>query len=226
MCFESKNISMEYISDLLSWDNKGNRIRFDGKTIEFLSLTEGVDEASMIFTTSQIPKESTGYYFEVKIEEGGENGILFVGFARGNEKSRDAGLPGREDNSILYISTKEGAGLVIDGEPNCQIEPYGKSDIVGCGISRFIIDEVSYCNVYFTKNGRKFEVTKFVEDGDYYPTIGTYSTGAKLTSNLGEDKFLFENEGAFYLYTKMIKVFSNINHNIVLVISKILRLES
>ena len=58
-----------------------------------------------------------------------------------------------------------------------------------------MIDNHQYIFVNFFKNGKKLKASRYVDEGEYYPTIGMGSPGAKVTSNLGETDFVYKIEG-------------------------------
>ena len=48
---------------------------------------------------------------------------------------------------------------------------------------------------HFTKNGQYCKTIKCLEKGNYYPTIGISSPGAKVKTNMGENNFLYNIPG-------------------------------
>ena len=70
--------------DQLSWSmrDKGDHIFYNGNILECSGAMEGEDNYSMIFTDQPIPKHIDNFYFEVTVEDDGENGSIGVGLVK------------------------------------------------------------------------------------------------------------------------------------------------
>ena len=179
--------------DQLSWSmcDKGDHILYNGNILECTRAMEGEDNHSMIFTDQPIPKHIENFYFEVTIEDDGEHGWIGVGLAKASAKYHNGHMPGWDKGTIGYHG--DDGGIYHNcGSLQLTCETYGKGDTVGCMMKKEMIDNYQYTFVNFFKNGKNLMVNRYVEEGEYYPTIGMGSAGAKVTSNLGETDFTYK----------------------------------
>ena len=93
------------------------------------------------------------------------------------------------DGGVILHNYDEESGFAFD------CETYGKGDTVGCMMKKLMIESHEYIFVNFSKNGKNLKASRYVDEGEYYPTIGMGSAGAKVTSNLGETDFVYRIEG-------------------------------
>ena len=150
----------------------------------------------MIRTIESISPSATQYYFEFTVNEQGETGEIGIGLTRNAPETRNGGMPGWDDGTIGYHGD-DGGIYHNSGRKETDCETFGSGDTVGCALNRIYIDNASFLFCYFTKNGKKLNPVKYLEDGDYYPTIGMGSAGTVVTANLGENDFLYNSQGIF-----------------------------
>ena len=62
-------------------------------------------------------------------------------------------------------------------------------------MKKVVVDNIQYYLIRFVKNGKTLMPIRYLEEGEYYPTIGMGSPGAKVTTNLGETDFTFTFDG-------------------------------
>ena len=130
------------------------------------------------------------FYIEVDVVDKGKYSDINIGFSR---KCSDKDGPlGYFDGSIGYLSCWK--KIVHNGRTVKEVEKLVTGDTIGCGINRITIDTQSYLCVYFTKNGEKLDISRYLEDGDYFPTI-QMNDGGKLRPNMGESPFRFKPKG-------------------------------
>ena len=113
------------------------------------------------------------------VDTGGDSNIN-IGFSR--KCSDKDGQLGDFDGSIGYQSFWE--KIVHNGQTIKNVDLLVTGDTIGCGINWITIDMQSYLCVYFTKNGEKLDISCYLEDGDYFPTI-QMNWGGKLRPNMG-----------------------------------------
>ena len=180
----------------LSWSmhDKGDHILYNGNILECTRAMEGEDNHSMVFTNQPIPKNVEFFYFEITVEDEGENGLIGIGLAKTSAKYQNGRMPGWDKGTIGYHGD-DGGIFHNDEEPQFVCETYGKGDTVGCMMKKLMIDNHQYIFVNFFKNGKNLKASRYVDEGEYYPTIGMGSAGAKVTSNLGETDFVYKIEG-------------------------------
>ena len=140
--------------------DKGDHILYNGKIIECTRAMEGEDNFSMIFTDQPIPKHVDHFYFEVTVEDEGENGLIGVGLAE----------PSARGNKVMIEYWANG-GVYHRGEGQTTCVTYGKGDIVGCIMKKIMIDNHQYVFVNFFKNGKNVMASRYLDEGEYYPTI-------------------------------------------------------
>ena len=181
----------------LSWSmhDKGDHILYNGNILECTRAMAEEDKHSMVFTNQPIPKNVENFYFEITVEDEGENGSIGVGLAKATAKYQNGHMPGWNQGTIGYHGD-DGGIYHNDGSLQLTCETYGKGDTVGCMMKKRMIDNHQYIFVNFFKNGKKLDMaSRYVDEGEYYPTIGMGSAGAKVTSNLGETDFVYKIEG-------------------------------
>ena len=182
--------------DQISWSmhDKGDHILYNGKIMECTRAMEGEDNFSTIFTNQPIPKHVEHFYFEVTVEDEGMDGYIGVGLAKASAKYQNGRMPGWDKGTIGYHGD-DGGIYHNDGSEQLKCDTYGKGDTVGCMMKKRMIDNYEYIFVNFFKNGKNLKASRYVDEGEYYPTIGMGSAGAKVTSNLGETDFVYKIEG-------------------------------
>ena len=173
----------------LSWslEDKGENISCDGLTIKYIGSG---DSESMIFTTNPVPKDVQRYYFEATIHEQGKNGSIGIGLVKADRRNRNGRMPGWDISTVGYHGD-DGGIFQNSGRPQMTSETFGKGDVVGCLFTRLCFYGFPFLRVNFIKNGIKLKVTRWLEDGDYYPAIGIASSGAIITTNMGGQSFIY-----------------------------------
>ena len=149
---------------------------------------------SMVFSDIPIPQELRKYYFEVRINDQGQNASIGIGLTKMNQQCKNGRMPGWDEGSLGYHADDGGIYHNQEGKQE-TCETYTSQDVVGCMMTRMNIDDMPYIIVYFTKNGRKLQPVRCLQEGDYYPAIGMGSVGAKVTANLDEHNFLYNDNG-------------------------------
>ena len=193
----SHKLMQIFYLDKLTWsmDGKGDYITYNGTTIECKQADEGEDNHSIIFTNKPIPKRVEKFYFELKVEDEGENGLIGIGLVNADAKHPNERMPGWDNGTVGYHG--DDGGIFQNAGWSHTCESYSKGDTVGCMFERVLIDGYQIQLVSFTKNGTKLTPNRYLEDGEYYPAIGMGSAGAKVTSNLGEMDYIYKFEGKF-----------------------------
>ena len=190
--------------NLLIWssEDKGDLMSLNGHCIKHLGKA-GYNGESMIRTTKPIDPGLELYYFEMTVRQPGEGGVIGIGLTKNTEKSRNGELPGWFDGSIGYHGDDGGiyhnAGISI-----ASSDPYYTGDTVGCGLKKMMIGQEMYRLCFFTLNGQKVAHTRFLGDGDLFPTIGLGDGGSEVETNLGYKEFVFDLEGMYTYYSHII----------------------
>ncbi|CAG8454476.1 8532_t:CDS:2 [Acaulospora morrowiae] len=138
--------------------------------------------AATIRTNNRIIRQSGLFYFEVHIQDIGENGTVGIGFCA---KTVDLNkLPGCDDNSWGFHS---------NGDIFCYSDlgrSYGPSyttgDTIGCCLN------FSHKTISFIKNGVHLGIAFRWFEGNIYPCIGLKSRGGSIKVNFGHKRFKYE----------------------------------
>ena len=136
-------------------------------------------------SSNGIPSTCNLYYFEMKVIDEGEYGIIGIGLtSKGSKLNR---MPGWNKYTIGYHGDN---GKVYKGKRNgSKYGPsFGVGDIVGCGL------DLEHNTVFFTKNGRSIGVaiSNWPNNKLWYPTIGLHSRNEKIEINFGQKDFVFD----------------------------------
>lgn len=135
-------------------------------------------------SSSSIPSTCTLYYFEMKVIDEGDKGLMEIGLT--NKFSKLNRMPGWGTNSIGYHGDN---GKIYNGRKiGSEYGPsFGVGDIVGCGL------DLKRNIVFFTKNGRSFGVAVYNLPNDiaWYPTTCLNSRNEKVEINFGQKRFAF-----------------------------------
>ena len=194
MKYKSNSIENEELEHLhWSMNDKGDNILYNANIIECKRAIEGEDNFSMIFTNQPIPKVVDHFYFEVTVEDEGENGSIGVGLAKTSAKYQNGRMMAWDKGTIGDHGNN--GGIFHNGHMVYICETYGKGDTIGCMMKKLMFDNYQYLYVNFFKNGKNLMPSRCIDEEDYYPTIGMGSAGAKVTSNLGETDFVYKIEG-------------------------------
>eukprot|EP00743_Colponemidia_sp_Colp-15_P006965 GILK01007516.1.p1 GENE.GILK01007516.1~~GILK01007516.1.p1 ORF type:complete len:1088 (-),score=270.66 GILK01007516.1:74-3145(-) len=133
-----------------------------------------------------IPTCLSHYYFEMKVENSGDSGIVGIGLV--DIDVPISSMPGWYGNSYGYHGDD---GKKYHGKHNGQGEVYALSftsgDVIGC-----YFDQRQH-TVTFTKNGAALAVAFENVLGTFYPAVGLQSNGARLLVNFGQSPFALLN---------------------------------
>ena len=156
---------------------------------------------NLIRTTKPIPLiNSTSFYFEVKIIDGGKNDYLGIGITEADPNTRSGSFPGWDTFPTLGIGYHGDDGKIFHKNGYTKsdfVEKFTTGDVVGCLIylARTKDNEINL--VQFTKNGKKLNFPRVVKTKVWYPTIGISSPGASVDTNFGQHPFLYLREGNY-----------------------------
>ncbi|KAI8386993.1 concanavalin A-like lectin/glucanase domain-containing protein [Blakeslea trispora] len=142
-----------------------------------------IAEAATARTHFPVRTQCGVYYFEIKVNSLGLDGLFAIGLCAAQHKLDT--LPGHDIFSFGYHGQ---SGQIFKQK---QAQDYGPSfssgDVIGCGV------DFTTGHVFFTKNGISlgpaFELDK---DMPYYPCVGLSTPGERITANFGQQPFLFD----------------------------------
>ena len=146
---------------------------------------------SLICTTQPIPNYVQQYYYEATIIEQGETGDIAIGLSKNDPNTWNGRMPGWDDGTIGYHGDD---GSICHKTGSAVCETFGNGDTVGCMLYRIYVDNICFLRCHFTKNGENLKPVRYLENGNYHPTIGMNS-GTRVTANLGETEFLYTIQG-------------------------------
>ena len=147
------------------------------------SIKQTSHRKSVIRTVEAIPPDTNLYYFEMTVVKGGD---ICIGLTTRDVCSSNQ-FPGDVDGSIGYHG--EYGGIYHNRK---YIPPYGKygtGDTVGCCLKRINIDDKTYPSCFFTRNGIKLGPTVYLDDREFYPTIGLGNEFNEVETNLGQKEY-------------------------------------
>jgi hypothetical protein len=121
-------------------------------------------------------------YFEMKLNDPGQEQILGLGLARNNYI--DA-MPGWRKGSVGFHAD-DGKVFIGCGFGRPLTTPWMVGDVVGCGI------DFARMHVFFTRNGTLLGKYPIRQIQGLYPTIGSRTMGEKVTVNFGRQPFVFD----------------------------------
>ena len=186
------------LSGLFHWssEDKGDLISIDNQSqLSYNGVDKIIENETchIIRTTKAIPWTLTSFYFEVKINNCGENSGIVVGLTQADPKTRSGFFPGWSIHQTLGIGYHgdEGGLYHNSNEPIRSVEPFTTGDVVGCFLSRTRINDEDINLVQFTKNGEKLLSPRILEHAEWYPTIGMASPGACIIINFGDRPFSY-----------------------------------
>ena len=160
--------------------------------MEYINAEE--EKYSSIFTQQPIPRDAKQFYFEVTIDNQGDDGAISIGLVKSDAKHPNGRMVGWDAGTIGYHGDDGGIYHNSESSQN-TCATYTSVDTVGCFMKRVIVDGIRYTIVHFTKNGEKLKPVRYIEDGEYYPAIGMGSIGAKVQSKMCEVDYLYKIEG-------------------------------
>ena len=186
------------LSGLFHWspEDKGEFISIEN---QFQLSYIGKDTIiNIIRTTKAISGLSRSFYFEIKIDNCGENSNIYLGLTQADPETRSGCCPGWNTHQTLgigYHGDDDGGLYHNSGGPIRRSEPITTGDVVGCFLSRTRINDEDITLVQFTKNGKEILSPRVLENAEWYPTIGMASPGASITTNFGEESFSYSLKG-------------------------------
>ncbi|RIB30772.1 concanavalin A-like lectin/glucanase domain-containing protein [Gigaspora rosea] len=166
---------------------------------EFFSINQfkikytGPDDykvAAKILGNDPIPLVCKFFYFEVKIIDGGKNGMIGIGFCEPidqNKKTDDLdimALPGQKNNSWGYHGDDGYLYCSGSGEPYGPL--YTTGDTIGCYLN--FQKKIIFYTINGVNLGRACYLPNDLE-GNLYPCIGFRSQGGSVEVNFGDRKF-------------------------------------
>ena len=146
----------------------------------------------------------------MKVLKTGENGRIGIGLTKYSVKSRNGDMPGWSGQSIGYHGD-DGGIFHNAGNAVTSAETFTTGDTVGCLITRTRIAEKNIQMCSFTKNGKRLQPIRYLEEGEFFPTIGMGSNGALVEANLGEKEFLFDVQGIIISITHNIITYNDLS---------------
>ena len=179
-------------------DDKGKQITIKNQSqLEFT----GVDtKENLVRTTRPIDKESSMFYFEVKVVNRGDEGVIAIGLTQANSNTRSGYFPGWSDDPTLGIGYHGDDGGIYHYSNQAieRGEPYTTGDVVGCYMCRTRINDEEIVLVQFTRNGKKILSPRIILNDYWYPTIGIGSPGAIVVTRFDINEFAFDVKGTYY----------------------------
>ena len=154
---------------------------------------------NIIRTKQPILGTSASFYFEAKILDSGENDIIGIGITQADSRSRSGVFPGWNTYPTLGIGYHGDDGGIFQGSGKKAdtTEKFSTGDVVGCFVYHTQISKKDVTMVRFTKNGKKLNFPRILENKVWYPTIGIASPGASVETNFGENQFAYSPEGKY-----------------------------
>ena len=154
----------------------------------------------MVRTTKPIERESSTFYFEVKVVNSGENGVIGIGLTQADPETRSGYFPGWKLKQTLGIGYHgNNGGIYHDSNREIEVgEPYTTGDVAGCYLCRTRINDEELNLVQFTKNGKKILSPRILTSDDWYPTIGLASPGAIVDTNFDLNQLAFDIKSMTY----------------------------
>ena len=166
-CPSKSSTNERYACNVLSFPsfNKTKSIKSDGHVINFTPSTIG-STRSHLRTSEPIPHCIRSFCCEFIMNNCGTTNDISVGLYSNVE-------------SLTYHGIN---GKILDGKDYVtHTESFMENDVIGCDISRIIVDEVTYNLCHFTKNGRKVGLDRVIEGKTLWPGIYINSPEAQLT---------------------------------------------
>ena len=151
-------------------------------------------EINIIHSSRPVGASTTLDYFEVTIENEGKTGEIAIGLASTDVAIDKNKMPGLASQTIGYHTD---GTIYPDVKNSTSLDLFGTGDTIGCKITRIEVGLARFQRVQFTKNGTKFDVARYFDAGEYYPTIGIKSEGAILIVNTGHEKFSYVPDGTY-----------------------------
>ncbi|CAG8640566.1 7592_t:CDS:2 [Ambispora leptoticha] len=187
-------------------ENKSPFINIDSSGLKVSYTGPNDNKAIIIRANHPIPLECVIFYFEIKIINKGNNGMIGVGYCtkQNHKEISDANIKTNYIYDMLmpgqkYKESEEnrswGCGYHgDDGYSFCSGsgEPYGPKyttgDIIGCYLN--VLKKI----VFYTKNGVILGIACHLPDdfkGIIYPCVGFRSQGVSVKVNFGHETFKY-----------------------------------
>ena len=181
-------------------EDKGKKIVIE--TPSQLKFVGTQIEENLVRTTKPIHKESSSFYFEVKVVNSGEEGVVAIGLTQANQNTRSGHFPGWITDPTLGIGYHGDDGGIYHGSRKAieHDEQYTTGDTVGCYLCRTRMNDEEITSVQFTRNGKKILYPRTLANADWYPTIGLASPGAIIDTNFDTNQSILDTEGKYYGY--------------------------
>ena len=158
----------------------------DQNLVEFIAKECDTELLSFVRTSDCIPFETSAYYFEVDILNGGEDDFIVVGIS--DDKADRC--PGMNPNSIGIYGFD--GSICVDAEEIAIGSNFTTGDTVSCLICRQKEGEFQKTFCQFLKNGTKIGPPRSLVGKKLYPSVGLGSPGATIKFNLGGQPFHHE----------------------------------
>ena len=155
----------------------------DKNIVEFIGKECDIDLLSFVRTSDCIPYETSAYYFEVEILNGGEDDFIVVGIS--DDKADRC--PGMNPNTIGIYGFD--GSICVDAEEIAIGSNFTTGDTVSCLISRQKDGAFIKTVCQFFKNGTKIGPPRSLVGKKQYPSVGLCSPGASVKFNLGGQPF-------------------------------------
>ena len=141
----------------------------------------------------------------MKIIACGHDGVIAIGLT--SQGARTDTMPGLDDDADgigfhgdegkIYDRQGSWGNLVLGEHP----ERFTTGDIVSCQVTRVQTDGLHFLRIIrFGKNGENVGPARYIENAALYPSVGMGPRGARVQTNLGEDKFAYKMQGTAIYY--------------------------
>ena len=182
-------------------DDKGEKIVIESSSqLKFVGTEI---EANLVRATRPIDKDSSSFYFELKVVNSGEEGAIAIGLTQANVNTRSGYFPGWKNLGIGYHG--DDGGIFHESSKAIERgEPYATGDVVGCYLCRTQMNDEEITLVQFTRNGKKILSPRILPNADWYPTIGLASPGAIVETNFDTNQSIIDTKGLYYGYKSLI----------------------
>lgn len=144
--------------------------------------------ARLVFSNRPIPMSMSFFYFEMRIINGGETGIIGIGLVPKSNGMNVCQMPGwhagygyHGDDGAKFSSATNGKGGIYG-------PTFHAGDVVGCGFDQ------EKGEIFFTKNGSFLGIafSNVRPDPNLHPVVGFRSHGSEVSVNFGQWEFMYD----------------------------------
>ncbi|KAI9362698.1 hypothetical protein BD770DRAFT_359510 [Pilaira anomala] len=210
---DTSNLEEEQLIELdlrlpTAWNpkDKSSNIEVGSNGLDLSYTGPGLEEADAALVRSNFPMRSqTGiFYFEMKVISKGAHGFIGIGFCYGENNLER--LPGWNTNSWGYHGD-DGHSFAGSGTGKDYGPRFTTGDTIGCGVN------FSDRSAFYTKNGWHLGTAfkDLIFKKPIYPAIGLRTQREKVTTNFGNEPFVFDIEK--YVRKQRLHLIEDIVHN-------------